>query len=238
MIPKIIHYCWFGRNPIPDDAKKYIDSWKKYLPDYTIKEWNEDVFDLKTNMYVKEAYDSKKWAFITDYVRLYALLTEGGIYMDTDVEVLRNLDIFLNEKGFSGFERINAVPTGIMAAEKGHPFIAELIHEYDNIHFLKDNGELDLTTNVVRITNTAVKNGLDLNNKKQTVCDFTFFPKEFFCPKNPRTGEIEISSNTYTIHHFAGSWDTENRFRRTIKRILPVSIKKKIVWAMDKLGIK
>lgn len=238
MIPKKIHYCWFGGNPLPEDSLKFIESWKKYLPDYEIKEWNETTFDINSNEYVREAYESKKWAFITDYVRLYALLEEGGVYMDTDVEVLKNLDAFLSEKGFSGFERVDAVSTGIMAAEKGHPFLSELLHEYDEIHFIDENGEMDQTTNVVRITNAAVKHGLKLNNQRQTVCEFTFYPKDYFCPKNPRTHEIEITPNSHTIHHFAGSWVTENKLRRTVKNLMPVSINKVIVKVMDLLGIK
>ena len=145
MIPKIIHYCWFGGKPLPEDAKKYIESWEKYCPDYKICRWDESTFDINEIPYVKEAYEAKKWAFITDYVRLYVLKNIGGIYMDTDVEVIKNLDCFLNEKGFSGFEKIDAVPTGIMAAEKNHPFIIELLHDYDNLHFLKDDGTLDLS---------------------------------------------------------------------------------------------
>lgn len=238
MIPKTIHYCWFGGNPLPEDTKYYIETWKKHLPDYQIKEWNEETFDLNSNRYVREAYESKKWAFITDYVRLYALSTEGGVYMDTDVEVLKSLDVFLSDKGFSGFERVDAVPTGIMASEKNHPFINELLHEYDDLHFIKEDGELDLTTNVVRITNAAKKHGLTLNNKKQTICDFTFYPKDYFCPKNPRTFEVELTPNTYTIHHFAGSWVAENTFRRRIKKILPVAVKKVVVKIMDLLGVK
>ena len=237
MIPQIIHYCWFGGNQLPEVAKANIESWKHYLPNYTIKEWNEDTFDVYSNEYVREAYTSKKWAFITDYVRLYALSTEGGVYMDTDVEVIKCLDPFLEEKGFSGFERVNAVPTGIMAAEKGHPFINELLHEYDNLRFIKDDGEMDLTTNVVRITNTSVKHGLRLDNTKQTICDFTYYPKDFFCPKNPRTHEIELTENTVTIHHFAGSWDTEKKFRKKMKKVLPTPIKRAIVKVMDFAGI-
>lgn len=238
MIPKIIHYCWFGGNPLPDDAKRYIESWKKYCPDYEIREWNEENFDITSIPYVNEAYHARKWAFITDYVRLFALANYGGIYMDTDVEVLRNLDCFLTEPGFSGFERVDAVPTGIMASEKGNSFICELLSEYDGIHFLKTDGTPDLTTNVVRITNTAVKHGLKLNNKKQTIENFTFYPKDYFCPKSSRTLEINLTPNTYTIHHFAGSWDTENQFRRTLKKILPTWALKIIVKGMDKLNIK
>lgn len=238
MIPKIIHYCWFGGNPLPEEYQKYLASWKKFCPDYEIKEWNEGNFDLNSVPYVKEAYQSKKWAFITDYVRLYVLDTFGGIYMDTDVEVLRNLDVFLGEEGFSGFERKNAVPTGIMAAEKGQKFIHELLTQYDNLHFIKKNGDLDETTNVTRITETALKYGLNLNNTTQTIEGFTFYPTDYFCPKNSRTLEINITENSYTIHHFAGSWDSDNKLRRNVKRILPTWMLKVIVKVMDILGVK
>lgn len=238
MIPKIIHYCWFGGNPLPEQYKKYMASWKKYCPDYEIREWNESNFDLNSVPYVKEAYQSKKWAFITDYVRLFALDTIGGIYMDTDVEVLRNLDVFLNEEGFSGFEQKNAVPTGIMAAEKGQKFIHELLSQYDDLHFIKENGVLDETTNVRRITETALKYGLKLNNTKQTIAGFTFYPTDYFCPKSSRTLEINLTENSCTIHHFSGSWVTDNKFRRTVKRILPTWILKAIVKVMDMLGVK
>lgn len=238
MIPKIIHYCWFGGNPLPEEYRKYLASWKKFCPDYEIKEWNEENFDLNSVPYVKEAYQSKKWAFITDYVRLYVLDTFGGIYMDTDVEVLRNLDVFLGEEGFSGFERKNAVPTGIMAAEKGQKFIHELLAQYDNLHFIKKNGDLDETTNVTRITETALKYGLNLNNTTQTIEGFTFYPTDYFCPKNSRTLEINITENSYTIHHFAGSWDSDNKLRRNVKRILPTWMLKVIVKVMDILGVK
>ena len=111
MIPKIIHYCWFGGKPLPELAQKCIASWKKYCPDYEIKEWNESNFNLNSCDYVREAYEAKKWAFITDYVRLYAMVTEGGIYMDTDVEVIKPLDPFLKHKAFSGFEDEVSIPT-------------------------------------------------------------------------------------------------------------------------------
>ena len=142
MIPKKIHYCWFGRGQMPESAKYYINSWKKELPDYELKLWNEDTFDINSNCYVKEAYESKKFAFVTDYVRLYALYTEGGIYMDTDVEVLRNLDIFLCHKAFSGFESLNQVPTGIMGSEKGLSIIKELLDYYNDKHFIDENGNM------------------------------------------------------------------------------------------------
>ena len=125
MIPKIIHYCWFGDKELPKLAKKCLASWKKYCPDYQIKCWNESNFDVNSNQYVKEAYENKKYAFVTDYVRLYALYNFGGVYMDTDVEVIKNIDDFLNCKGFSSFESTNLVPTGILASEKELPIIID-----------------------------------------------------------------------------------------------------------------
>ena len=238
-IPKIIHYCWFGGKPLPEDAKQYIQSWRKYCPDYEIIEWNETNFDLNSVPYVKEAYEEKKWAFITDYVRLFALETMGGVYMDTDVEVLKNLDIFLNTEGFSGFEREKAVPTGILAAEKGNPFIQELLHEYDGLHFRRPDGTLDLTTNVTRITNCAVKHGLLLNNCEQNFWHFRIYPKDYFCPKDYITGQILLTENTYTIHHFSGSWHSprqkkwqnmELRFAQRIGREKMMAIRSTVIW--------
>lgn len=207
MIPKIIHYCWFGRGAMPPLAKKCIATWKKYLPDYHIKEWNEDNFDLSLFPFTEEAYRQKKYAFVTDVVRLYALYTEGGIYMDTDVEVLKSLDAFLSHPAFSGFEEETKVPTGIMGAEKGSLWAKENLDYYCGRHFVKEDGALDLTTNVKIITDYMVRHGLLRNNTYQ---DFpglvVMYPTEYFCPLNPRTRRIEKTVNTVTIHHFMGSW--------------------------------
>lgn len=221
MIPKIIHYCWFGKNPLPEDTKHYISTWRQYCPDYEIIEWNESNFDINSNQYTKEAYENKKWAFVTDYVRLFALYNYGGIYMDTDVEVIKPLDKFLTEKAFSGFELPDRVPTGLMASEKLHPFIKELLDEYSNKCFITKRGRLDLTTNVELITFSAQKKGLKLNNQTQTIANFTFYSTEYFCPKNNRTLEIEITPNTYTIHHFKGTWQNK---QGKLKNILKQTI--------------
>lgn len=208
-IPKIIHYCWFGRNPLPELAQKCIESWKKYCPDYEIMEWNEDNFPLDFNDYVKEAYEAKKWAFVSDVARLYALVNYGGIYMDTDVEVLKPLDEFLSLDAFSGFESSGYIPTGIMASKKEHPTFVELLNDYNGVHFVKEDGTLDLTTNVIRITNVCLKYGLVLNGERQTVAGFTFMPCDYFCPKDYNTKELHLTENSYTIHHFDGSWLSE-----------------------------
>ena len=206
MIPKKIHYCWFGGNPLPDDALRCIESWKKFCPDYEIKEWNESNFDLDCCPYVREAYDSRKFAFVSDVARLYALYTEGGIYMDTDVEVLKSLDDFLKYDGVSGFESSTQIATGLMASRDLHPLVKEWLDEYKGIHFEREDGSLDLTTNVTRITNSCLRYGFVPDGTLQTVRDFTFFPSEYFCPKDCSTGKINITENTVAIHHFAGSW--------------------------------
>lgn len=209
-IPKKIHYCWFGRGTLPEVSQKYIDSWKKYCPDYEIKEWNEDNFDISCNRYVKEAYDSKKFAFVTDYVRLFALYNEGGIYMDTDVEVLKPLDVFLKHKAFSSFENNDSIPTGLMASEKGGEWVKNLLDEYENMSFIKEDGSMDLTTNVIRITNlTERMYGLIRKSSYQDLGVLTLYPHEYFCPKDWDSGNIYLTDNTYAIHHFNGSWQTD-----------------------------
>lgn len=221
MIPKKIHYCWFGRGQMPELAKKCIESWKKYLPDYEIKEWNEDNFDLKMYPYVCEAYDNRKFAFVTDVVRLYALYHEGGIYMDTDVEVLKPLDCLLQYEAVSGFETDTQIQTGLMGCREGHPLFKELLDEYEDIHFVKKDGSLDLTTNVTRITNACLKYGFVPNNTLQTVKGFTLLPKDYLCPKSYISGKINLTTNTLVIHHFAGSWNTiSQKVKRKILKIM------------------
>ena len=217
MIPKKIHYCWFGRNPKSELALKCIESWKQKLPDYEMIEWNEDTFDINENVFCKEAYEAKKWAFVTDYVRLKVLYDYGGIYMDTDVEVLDSLEDFLSNRAFSGFEDNCSVPTGIMASEAKHPFFAELLAYYNNRHFTLEDGTYDVTTNVQIITETASNKGLRLDNTMQVVEDFAFYPNDYFCPMSWKTRKLNITKNTKTIHHFAGSWLSED-IRKSNKR--------------------
>lgn len=240
MIPKVINYVWLGRGEKSELIRNCIESWKKYLPEYEIVEWNEDNFNLNCCAYVKEAYEAKKYAFASDYMRLYILYHYGGIYMDTDVEVKRNLDCFLDLKAFSGFESEETVPTGIMAAEKGLDIFAKLLSYYDDRHFLQENGEMDTTTNVVIISDMFQKKGLVLNNKKQTIEEFTFFPNDYFCPKNVKTLKMKITSNTYTIHHFNGSWHSKRkRLRRVImayvRRVLGAKLTKRLEYIQDSI---
>ena len=209
MIPKIIHYCWFGGNTLPDLEQKCIESWKKYCPDYEIKEWNEKNFDIDYCDYVREAYDKKKWAFVSDVARLYALVSEGGIYMDTDVEIINSIDSLLQYQAVSGFETDSQISSAIMACEKDNPMFKELLREYDFIHFIKSNGALDKTTNVFRITNACLRYGLVRNNQKQTINTLTLLPKDYLCPIDYKTGFQLLTENTLAIHHFNGSWLSE-----------------------------
>lgn len=221
MIPKVIHYCWFGKGELPPLAKKCLDSWRKYCSEYEIKMWNEDNFDLDAYPYVREAYDKRKFAFVTDVVRLHALYYEGGIYMDTDVEVLKPLDSFLLHHAFSGFEDEQFVPTGIMASEKGGKWAKDNLAYYEGRHFLKEDGSMDLTTNVTTITNYMLPLGLKQNNTFQDFPDLiTFYPKDYFCPKSYVDGKIYMTDNTYTIHHFAGSWLQGLSLKERLYRIM------------------
>lgn len=236
MIPKIIHYCWFGGNSKPSLATKCMKSWQKYCPDYEIIEWNEKSFDLSAApLYVRQAYDNKKWAFVTDYVRLWAMYNYGGIYMDTDVEVLRSLDDLLKKQAFSGFEAVDRIPTGIMASEKDFPLFREFIRDYESALFEKEDGSFDLTTNVARITNICKKYGFIPNGKYQEVEGFALYPQDFFCPKYGYGGKIKTTKNTYTIHHFMGSWASKQD-KKKWKENNSGSIFVKIKWDLLKWG--
>lgn len=203
---------------MPDLAKKCISSWKKYLPEYELMLWNEDSFNLDMFSFTREAYDNRKYAFVTDVVRLFALYQYGGIYMDTDVEVIKPLDRFLYHNAFSGFENDKNIPTGIMASEKGGKWARDNLNYYIGRHFLKEDGSMDLTTNVEIITNYMLPHGLKQDNTLQNFPGLiTIYPKDFFCPKSPENEKLYLTENSYTIHHFSGSWIP--KYRRFIRSI-------------------
>ncbi len=208
MIPKIIHYCWFGKNPLPKLAKKCIRSWKKYCADYKIIKWNEENFDISSApQYVQQAYKAKKWAFVTDYVRLKVVYDYGGIYLDTDVEIIKGIDHLLCNKAFFGFQDNNSIATGLgFGSNKHTEILYKMMQDYSNILFINEDGEFDLTACPERNSHVFNDFGFILNGKTQKINDITVFSKEFFCPKDWLTGELIITENTYTIHHFSASW--------------------------------
>ena len=223
MIPKIIHYIWVGGKPLTPLAEKCIASWKKYCPDYEIKRWDETNFDINQNQYCKEAYDNKKWAFVSDYIRLKVLYEYGGIYMDTDVEVIKSLDEFLNLPAFSGFENDTMIPTGIIASSKNNKWVEQLLQDYNDRHFVKQDCSFDLTTNVTLITENTKKQypEIKLNNTLQKFENVVFYPKDYFCPKSQIDGKIRLTKNSHTIHHFNSSWYTPwQKFKKKLKKIL------------------
>lgn len=193
MIPKIIHYCWFGGNPLPEEAKYYISTWEKYCPDYEIKEWNENNFDVNQNQYCREAYEAKKWAFVSDYARLKILYDHGGIYMDTDVEVCKNFDDLREYEFWSGFESEIQIQTGIMASCKDNKLLRYLLSYYDNKHFKNKDGSYDTTTNVITITKMVKdKYDIKLNNTFQIFGNNNaLFPFEYFCAKSTEDGKVK-----------------------------------------------
>ncbi len=223
MIPKIIHYCWInGNNEMPENVKKCIESWKKNFIDYEFKLWNDKNFNIMINRYVKEAYEVGKYAFVSDYIRLFALYEYGGIYLDTDVKVFQNFEELLNSHGFIGFETEMDIGTCVMACEKGNHIIGELLSEYNKRRFILPDGSKDLTPNVVYVTKILKKYGLKSNGKLQVVDDLVIYPRTFFCPRDYYgILEDDFSDKTYAQHLFNGSWaDETNRELLEKKHIL------------------
>lgn len=228
-IPKVIHYCWFGHGELPKLAKKCIKSWKKYCPDYEIICHTEDNFDIGENKYAKEAYDAGKWAFVSDYARLKIIYEQGGIYLDTDVELIKPIDDLL-ETGFMGFDDKGIIATGLgFAAEKGNELVAAFLKDYDDISFINPDGSFDLTPCTDRNTKMAESLGMDLENKSQEFMGIRFLPQDYLCPMKYDTGKKIITKNTYSIHHFSASWTSSKAKRTTfMKRVLGVKLYKKL----------
>lgn len=200
MIPKIIHYCWFGKKEKPDSVKKCIQTWRKNCPDYIIKEWNEDNFDINIFPFVKEAYAVKKYAFVSDVARLYALIQDGGIYMDTDVRLVKSFDDFLIHKSFIGKEKPLLLSTAVIAAEKGSEWVKAFFKRYENQHFITKNGEFNDIPNTLSLSNFY-------NNRYPSIeQELIVYDIEYFCAKIFPSGEYLITDKTVAIHEFSGSW--------------------------------
>lgn len=229
-IPKVIYYCWFGRGKLPNLAEKCIKSWKKYCPDYKIVCLDEDNFDISQNKYAKEAYEAGKWAFVSDYARLKVLYDNGGIYLDTDVELIRSLDNLIKESGYMGFDDNGVLSTGLgFACEKQNELVGALLKDYDDISFILPDGGYDLTPCPVRNTNTLIRLGMDTDDKNQVFMGIKMLPEDYLCPVKYYTGKKKITKNTYSIHHFCASWISPTAKRTLfLKRILSVKLYNKL----------
>ena len=222
-IPKIIHYCWFGGKPLPELAQKCIASWRKYCPDYEIKEWNEGNIDLSSVDYMREAYEEKVWGFVPDVARLQIIYNNGGIYLDTDVEIIKNFDDLLINSAFFGIEegrgrKEYCVNLGLgFGAEKGNQMIEFLLKDYQKRHFRTSDGTLDRTPSPQIQTMALYKKGFISKDSMQKICDATIYPMEYFCPLSYKKGIITITKNTHSIHHYDASWFTEDE--KKIKQV-------------------
>lgn len=220
-IPKIIHYCWFGGNSLPLLALKCINSWRKFFPDYKIIQWNELNFDVNCNPYVREAYAVKKYAFVSDYARFKILYEYGGIYFDTDVEVIKNMDSIIDNGPYMGCENPSAleedpiklaVAPGLgMGAIPGMAFYKEVLDKYNGMHFVNPDGTLNQKTVVYHITEIFCSHGLQNVPKIQEIDDIKIYPSDFFCPFNYKTKQLKITNETVSIHWYDASWVSNYR---------------------------
>lgn len=208
MIPKKIHYCWFGGKELPQSAKKCVESWKKFFPDYEIIEWNEKNFDIHFNNYAYEAYKNKKYAFFTDVARLYIIYKYGGLYFDVDVEVIKSYDDIINDcDAFFGIETLGMVNTGLgFGAVKGNKFVKLLLDDYNNKSFYNDDGTPNLVPCPVVNSVIFKKYGFKLNNSKEQINNIYIFPRDYFNVLDNNTGKVKNTSNTHSIHWYKASW--------------------------------
>ena len=207
MIPKIIHYCWFGRGEKPELAKKCIASWKKFCPDFEICEWNEDNCDYLAMPFMAEAYAAKKYAFVSDVMRLVVLEQYGGVYFDTDVEVLRDISPLLIDEGFLGFENEQFVNSGqVMAAVPHQPVVQAMIEEYKKLHFTNADGSLNAVGCPHLNTDVMERFGLVRNGREQMVAGIHVYPADYYNPLDSVTGKLSKTEYTYSIHWYSMSW--------------------------------
>ncbi len=215
MIPKKIHYCWFGGKEIPDEYKKYMTSWKKFLPDYEIIRWDESNYDVNCIPFSSEAYSVDKYAYVSDYARLKILYEHGGVYLDTDVEVIKPLDDILAKGAFMAIEKnTNDAPPELLnvnvglgfAVEPHHPIIREILDFYESHHYIYPDGHREQITIVKIVTDILKKHGLKSSDSPIEIEGITIYPWEYFCPFEPLSSKLEITENTLAIHHFSASW--------------------------------
>lgn len=233
MIPKIIHYCWFGRGEMPKLMKKCLKSWKKFCPDWQIVRWDEDSFDVNSTLWTKQAYEARKFAFVSDYVRLRALYEMGGVYLDTDVELVKPLDSFLEHRGFLGFENKISIASCVIGAEARHKVTGEWLDWYRDRAYLSD-GKINTEPNVVFMTEILKRKGLVVDNRRQTVDDIEVYPQTWFCPQNIEGDDRAKSRKTVAIHYFDSSWRSPQG-RKNIKKMQFHSTKIYKTWEKIKI---
>lgn len=238
MIPKIIHYCWFGGKPLPALAIKCIASWKKFHPDYEIKRWDESNFDVNAIPYTRDAYIKGKFAFVSDYARFFILYQRGGIYLDTDVELIRPLNDILAVGPFMGDEMPGRCAPGLgMGTYPKMTFLKEMIDFYHSLSFIKEDGSLNCNTIVTYTTSALMKYGYKKVDAVQQIAGFTIYPAEYFCPINYFTKERLITLNTYSIHHYAESWvSTRMRYYELCNKVLGIENTKRIASFLKKIN--
>ena len=207
MIPRIIQQCWFGRVSMPEDVLRCIDSWHTFMPDWEYVLWNEDNFDISLYPYAQEAYEAKKYAFVSDVARLYALKHRGGVYLDTDVLVYKAFDPLLKYNAFAGFEGSKRCPVGtcVIGSEADGEWVCKQLDDYEKRRFVRPDGSFDLTTNVSFITGKMIHEGFVSNGLEQDFGGIHVFPVDYFCPRHT-TGEYILTENTYCEHLGIGSW--------------------------------
>lgn len=215
MIPKVIHYCWFGGKPLPREYERYIESWKKFLPEYEIKRWDESNYDVKCVPFSEEAYSVGKFAFVSDYARLRILYEHGGVYFDTDVEVIKPIDDLLERGGFMGFEKNSLAKPGELlnvalglgfAVEPHNPVIREILDFYETHHYIYPDGHMEQITIVKIVTDILKRHGLSRSDLPTAIEGITIYPWDYFCPVEFLSNKLEITDNTRTIHHYSASW--------------------------------
>jgi len=211
-IPKIIHYCWFGGGEFSDLMKRCMESWHEFCPDYEIIEWNESNVDLSKCQYAQDALANKKWSYVTDYVRNYVVYEYGGIYLDTDVMLEKNLDPLLENQAFAGWEE-GAVNTGLgFGAEKRNVLVREFIEDYYHLNYFCEDGSINSIIQPRLTTNVLLRHGMqNRDNIIQQVDSFTIYPREYFCPYDIRLERMKKTKNTYSIHYYSASWYTEEQ---------------------------
>lgn len=223
MIPKKIHYCWVGESPLPKKDRACIESWRRFCPDYEIIEWNESNYDFSKCAYMRQAYAAKMWGFVPDYARLDIVYREGGIYLDTDVQLIRSLDPLLKYEAFAGFESRKHVALGLgFGAERKNPVIRQMRDQYEGLSFCKEDGTPNLVPSPVYATQALTAYGLKADGKRQTVAGMEVFPSEYFAPLRYVDGRLRITENTYSIHWYHASWHTPKE-RRQIRQAQKVN---------------